>query len=199
MGLDSITSRVVINGKLSNKSAIGRRGQYTAFLRFSKRFCGADFIENLVNGNIKVRDFRTAKSISDMLDPIRHDLALKRLKNLCCSLISKTLLKTVSLEFTNIIKRMDLNQLQLYSLARKQTIFELKSPENYFRLGIGSLGNNQMDVFYFELLGLKFANFAKSKRNIRQCLKKTSIGIDLDSFASDPLRNKTYCAAWAKK
>ena len=56
-----------------------------------------------------------------------------------------------------------------------------------------------MDVFYFELLGLKFANFDKSKRNIRQCLKKTSIGIDLDSFDKDPKRNQTYCAAWATK
>lgn len=101
LGLDSITSRVVVNGKLSDKSAIGRRGQYTAFLRFSKRFCGADFIENLVNGNIKVRDFRTAKSISDMLDPIRHYLAYETFKK---SLLQFDFKDTVKNSFTGIYK-----------------------------------------------------------------------------------------------
>ena len=56
MGLDSVTSRVVVNGKLANRKAISRRAKYTAFLRFPKRFCGADFIDNLINGKIKVRD-----------------------------------------------------------------------------------------------------------------------------------------------
>ena len=120
--------------------------------------------------------------------------------NPCCSLTSKTLSRIVSVEFTNIIRTMDLNQLLLYSLLRKwKESVMLISKNFWFRLGMGSLGNNQMDVFYLELLGLKFANFEKSKRNIRQCLKKTSIGIDLDSFEPNKMRNQTYCAAWTKK
>ena len=114
MGLDSITSRVVVNGKLSNKKPISRRGKYTAFLRFPKRFCGADFIDNLINGNIKVRD----SQVSNFQQPRKNFRSRDVSINPCWSLISKIQWKIVSLEFTNI-KRMGLNQQPLYSSVRK--------------------------------------------------------------------------------
>ena len=199
MGLDSVTSRVVVNGKLSNKSAISRRAKYTAFLRFPKRFCGADFIDNLMNGNIKVRDSQTINRHGPWINTISP------MQSVICLLIR------VEVWFQRYSERQLYWNLQIqkewasiYCHYTVQFVSRNSSQKqckrlHHFRLGIGSLGNNQMDVFYFELLGLRFANFDQSKRNIRQCLKKTSIGIDLNSFVFDPKRNQTYCAAWATK
>lgn len=98
MGLDSVTSRVVVNGKLSNKSAISRRAKYTAFLRFPKRFCGADFIDNLMNGNIKVRDSQTFNRLGKTPSLPCY------LEYVCGSLLKFDFKDTVKDSFTGIYK-----------------------------------------------------------------------------------------------
>ena len=99
MGLDSVTSRVVVNGKLANKKAISRRAKYTAFLRFPKRFCGADFIDNLIDGNIKVRDSQAYYFQSE-----QTNLIYRGLEHICKSVLKFDFKDTVKDSFTGIYK-----------------------------------------------------------------------------------------------